>query len=422
MCRTRPPRIGCGPCSSAAFARVPSEAELKRWTDRRTRLRHTRRGRSHEGRSRPGANWPTPCSTRKNSCTTAEPECRDATNRITAPACAPAASSAAVSRRDVLRAGPRSGFGWLAFKGLFATSASARAAARRQSEEHHLLLHGWRAEPRRHVRLQADAQEAPGASRSAPAPCRNGRSRRPSASGSAAPGSSSSAARAGCGSATCSRTWRRWPTSCASSARWSASCRCTANRTCCCTPAASRPGAQLRVVGVVRPGQREPQPARLRRPEQRLGAQRRAGELRQFLPAGQPSGDDDAGQRRAGGQHHADGRRRSPASQTRPARRAGRRLREGRLGRPGDRGGHRELRDGVPDADRRSRHSPTSAANPRRSGGCTASTRRTSTSATTPPGPAGAAAGRGGRAASSRSPARASTATTRRGTSTACSR
>ena len=142
--------------------------------------------------------------------------------------------------------------------------------------------------------------------------------------------------------------------------------------------------SEPRRVGFVRAGHGEPQPARLRAAEQRLGAQRRAGELRQLLPARQSSGDDGAGQGHARGQHRSRRRRRPAAAQAGPARAS----RTGpsptsRSDADGDRGGHRQLRDRLPHAERGARNSPTSAANPSTSASSTASTRRTSTSGST---------------------------------------
>ena len=118
----------------------------------------------------------------------------------------------------------------------------------------------------------------------------------------------------------------------------------------------------------------------------------------------------------------ADGRRGGAAAQARPAGRAGRRLRR-RPPRTRRRSRRPSPTTRPPSACRpRCPSSPTSAASPRRSAGCTASTRRTSTSATTPRRRLRARrlVEAGVRFVEITCPA--STATTRRGTSTACSR
>jgi hypothetical protein len=69
------------------------------------------------------------------------------------------------------------------------------------------------------------------------------------------------------------------------------------------------PASESWGMGFLRVGNGEPQPARLRAAQQRLGAQRRDGELRQLVSAGQPSGNDGAGQRSFGGQHRSRGSR-----------------------------------------------------------------------------------------------------------------
>ena len=151
-------------------------------------------------------------------------------------------------------------------------------------------------------------------------------------------------------SAGASTTWR-------SSARWSRTSPSTPTPTTSCTPAAACRAGRAWGLGHLRPGQRVPGPARLRRPERRPDPARRPRLLQQRLPAGGLSG---VGLQ-AGGRA---GRRTSrpteptpdaPAPQARPAAHArpGRARAHGPPRRAGS--GHRQLRAGLPHADGRAR-------------------------------------------------------------------
>ena len=96
--------------------------------------------------------------------------------------------------------------------------------------------------------------------------------------------------------------------------------------------AQQRRPAQPRLVGQLRPGKREPEPARLRRAELRRRAVRRAGELLQRLPAGQPPGHAACRPtaRRSTTSPPADDDRAHPAGEARPARAARTRRSRGR--------------------------------------------------------------------------------------------
>ena len=267
-------------------------------------------------------------------------------------------------RQRLRRAGPGRALGDRAFGGTGATDltanplgAAGRRTSRRKAEERHLPVHGRRAVAGRHVRPQAAARP-----RARPADQDEGRAdavqqRRQRAQ--VARGSSASTARAASRSATCSRTSPAASTTWRSSARWSSNFSEHTNANYFLHTGTGLQGRpEHGRVGHLRPGQRVPEPARLRRPQRRPDPARRARLLQQRLPAGRVSGLAlQAPATQPGRQPRAaerDARRCSAASSTCCARSTAASL--DRIGHDDAlEVGHRQLRAGLPHADGRAR-------------------------------------------------------------------